>query len=458
MESIWKHNLEMPQKKALPKSMQVNTLIIGAGMAGVLTAYFLQKKGIEVMVVEANNIASGQTQNTTAKITSQHGILYDKLIKKAGRKRAKFYAMANEEAIRLYKQIIEEEKIDCDFEEKPAYLYTTSTEKIETLNKEVDAAKSLGIDATFIEGNKITELPFKVEGAACFEKQAQFHPLKFIRHLAEKLVIYENTKVLSVNAHIVTTNKGKIQAENIVFATHYPITNVPGFYFLRQHQERSYVAALKEVNELNGMYYGIDEGGLSFRSRGDTLLLGGGNHRTGKCMSDSIGNNDSIIGYSYLRRMASKYYPDQEEITVWSAQDCMPHDEMPFIGKYSAFRPYWYVATGFKKWGMTFSMVSAMILSSRICEEKSMYEKTFSPQRFLVRAGIKNFFIDLLESIKGLSKGLFSKKEKRCSHMGCRLNWNNEEDSFDCPCHGSRYSKEGNLLDNPAQIDLIEKE
>lgn len=458
MESIWKHNLEMPQKNELPKNMQVNTLVIGAGMTGVLTAYFLQKKGIEVTVVEAKSIASGQTQNTTAKITSQHDLFYDKFIKKAGRKRAKFYATANEEAIRLYKQIIEEEKIDCDFEEKPAYLYTTNASQIETLKNEARAAKSLGIDATFIEGNKITELPFKVEGAVCFEKQAQFHPLKFIRHLAEKLVIYENTKVLSVNAHIVTTNKGKIQAENIVFATHYPITNVPGFYFLRQHQERSYVVALKGVKELNGMYYGIDEGGLSFRSRGDTLLLGGGNHRTGKCMHDSIGNNDSIIGYSYLRRMASKYYKSQEEITVWSAQDCMPHDEISFIGKYSAFRPYWYVATGFKKWGMTSSMVSAMILSSRICEEKSMYEKTFSPQRFLVKAGIKNFFIDLLESIKGLSKGLFSKKEKRCSHMGCRLNWNNEEDSFDCPCHGSRYSKEGSLLDNPAQMDLIEKE
>lgn len=458
MESIWKHNLEMPQKNELPKNMQVNTLVIGAGMTGVLTAYFLQKKGIEVTVVEAKSIASGQTQNTTAKITSQHDLFYDKFIKKAGRKRAKFYATANEEAIRLYKQIIEEEKIDCDFEEKSAYLYTTDATQIETLKNEAKAAKSLGIDATFINGDKITELPFRIEGAVCFEKQAQFHPLKFICHLAETLTIYENTKVLSVNGHMVTTDKGKIQAENIVFATHYPITNVPGFYFLRQHQERSYVVALKGVKELNGMYYGIDEGGLSFRSRGDTLLLGGGAHRTGICMCKNGKVIRSKIGYTYLKEMAQKYYKDHEEVAVWSAQDCMPHDEMSFIGKYSIFRPNWYVATGFKKWGMTSSMVSAMILSSKICEEKSMYEKTFSPQRFLFRAGIKNFLIDLLESIKGLSKGLFSRKEKRCSHMGCKLEWNNEEDSFDCPCHGSRYSKDGNLLDNPAQMDLTEKE
>lgn len=458
MESIWKHNLEMPQKNELPKNMQVNTLVIGAGMAGVLTAYFLQKKGIEVMVVEAKSVASGQTQNTTAKITSQHDIFYDKFIKKAGRKRAKFYAIANEEAIRLYQKIIEEEKIDCDFEEKSAYLYTTDASQIETLKNEARAAKSLGIDATYINGDKITELPFRVEGAVCFEKQAQFHPLKFIRHLAEILTMYENTKVLSVNGHTVTTDKGKIQAENIVFATHYPITNVPGFYFLRQHQERSYVVALKHVKELNGMYYGIDEGGLSFRSQGNTLLLGGGAHRTGICMCKNGNVIRSNIGYTYLKEMAQKYYKDQEEIAVWSAQDCMPHDEMSFIGKYSIFRPYWYVATGFKKWGMTSSMVSAMILSGKICEEKSIYEKTFSPQRFLFRAGIKNFLIDLLESIKGLSKGLFSRKEKRCSHMGCKLEWNNEEDSFDCPCHGSRYSKDGNLLDNPAQMDLTEKE
>lgn len=454
MESIWKYNVKLPHKNVLPKNMEVNTLVIGAGIAGLLTAYFLQKKGVEVIVVEAKTIASGQTGNTTAKITSQHDLCYEKMIRKAGRKRAKAYAMANEEAIFLYKQIVEEENIDCDFCEKPAYLYTTSENNIEILQKETEAAKSLGIKAKYVEGKNLDELPFEVCGAVCFENQAQFHPLKFVRHLAEKLVVYENTKVLSVSGHKIRTNKGTIIAENIVFATHYPITNVPGFYFLRQHQERSYVVALQNDKELNGMYYSMDEDGLSLRSEKDILLLGGGAHRTGKCLCHNGEKGQSKYGYEFLRNIKERYFSEKKEISAWSAQDCMPHDEMAFIGKYSIFRPYWYVATGFKKWGMTQAMVSAMILSSKICEERSIYEKTFSPQRFLLWAGIKNFLVDLWESVKGLVTGVFARKDRRCAHMGCKLHWNAEEESFDCACHGSRFSKRGEIIDNPAQMDL----
>lgn len=457
MESIWKHNLDMPKKDPLKKGMQVNTLIIGAGMAGILTAYLLKQRGVEAIIIEAKSIASGQTENTTAKITCQHDIFYDKMLQKAGKRRAKSYAMANEEAIRIFEQIIRKENIDCDFEKKPAYLYTRNENMIENLKKEAKTAKNIGIYAKYVEGSNITDLPFEVKGAVCFENQAQFHPLKFIKHLADTLEIYENTKALSVKGHIVYTNKGTIRAENIVFTTHYPFTNVPGFYFLRQHQERSYVLALESDKELGGMYYSVDENGLSLRSAGNAILLGGGAHRTGKCICQYNDVEKEKYGYTFLKKIAEKYYKDAKIITQWAAQDCMPHDEIPFIGKYSIFRPYWYVATGFKKWGMTSSMVSAMILSNQISGSTCIYEETFTPQRFLIRAGIKNFLIDLGESIMGLSKGLFSKKERRCPHMGCRLEWNNEEDSWDCPCHGSRFDKKGDLKDNPAQIDLTNK-
>lgn len=457
MESIWKHNLEISERQTLEHETKVGTLIIGAGMAGILTAYLLKQRGINAVIVEAKTIASGQTGNTTAKITSQHDLFYDKLIQKAGKNRAKAYAMANEEAIRIFEQIVRKEKIDCDFEKKPSYLYTVDEKRIMELQKEAKAAKSLGIEAAFVKGDKITELPFEVMGAVCFENQAQFHPLRFIKYLAEKLTIYENTKVLSVKEHTVVTNQGTIHADNIIFACHYPITNVPGFYFLRQHQEGSYVLALKSDKELNGMYYSIDENGLSLRSAEGALLLGGGAHRTGKCICHCSDMEREKYGYTFLTRKAGQYYDSAREIARWAAQDCMPHDEIPFIGKYSVFRPYWYVASGFKKWGMTSSMVSAMLLTSQICGECNAYEAAFSPQRLLIRAGIKNFLTDVGESIRGLSKGMFSGKERRCKHMGCRLEWNNEEDSWDCPCHGSRYDKNGELLDNPAQLDLPEK-
>lgn len=458
MESLWNSEVKLPKRKVLARNRNVQTVVIGAGLTGILTAYFLKKKGQEVIVVEADKIASGQTSNTTAKITSQHGLIYEKLCKNIGQKKAGLYAHANEEAVEMYAKIIEKEEIACDFERLPALLYTVCDEKVPQLCKEAETAKNLGIDAKFVEGSKIKELPFEIKGAVRFEKQAQFHPLKFIKHLAAGLEIYEHTKVLSVRGHVVVTDKGNITADHIVFASHYPFLNLPGLYFLRQHQERSYVLALNGIPELSAMYYSVDEGGISFRSAGNNLLLGGGGHRTGKNMMQCTCKEREKIGYSYLRKEVQKYYPDAIEETAWSAQDCMPHDEIPLIGKYSVFRPYWYVATGFKKWGMTTAMIAAILISDQITQKANPYEKVFSPQRFLPKAAFKNLLLDIGESIKGLSLGLFAGKERRCPHMGCRLEWNEEESTWDCPCHGSRFDREGKLIDNPAQINLTDKE
>ncbi len=511
MESIWKRDVRLHERKALGQEKdsvrKVQNLVIGAGMAGILTAYFLKERGQEVLVVEAGRIAGGQTEKTTAKITSQHGMIYEKLLRKCGQQRALGYARANEEAIALYEQVIREERIPCYFQRCPAYLYTVREEGITLLKEEARAAAALGIDAVFLDKNvlewdapgeccsgepELQDLPFQVKAAVRFNNQARFHPLEFIRHLAAKLEICENTKVLAVKRHTVFTDKGRIQAENIVFATHYPFINIPGFYFLRQHQERSYVLALQGEGvpaKLSGIYYGIDKGAISLRSADGKLLFGGGGHRTGKrkpgtysvskpqcsecedrkkgrdsggmqekIKEDMVGDvSGSMVGYNYLRSVKAQYYPEATEYTSWSAQDCMSHDGIPFIGKYSAFRSYWHVATGFHKWGMTASMVAAGIISDRICGKENPYQKVFSPQRLLVRAGIGKLCTDIGESIAGLTKGLFGKKARRCRHLGCHLNWNPEEESWDCPCHGSRFEKDGRLIDNPAQRDLERK-
>lgn len=444
MQSLWSSTTNISPRKVFEGERKVQNVVIGAGMAGILTAYFLQKEGLEVIVLEAGQIACGQTKNTTAKITSQHGLIYDGMIRKVGKERAEGYAMANEAAIKAFCEIIRKENISCEFEMLPSCLYSTEAAGKERLKKEAQAATALGLKAYFCDRDKQLELPFPVSGVVCFEKQAQFHPLKFIKHLAQDLEIYEDTNVLSVNGHKLTTNRGDIHAENIIFATHYPFINMPGFYFLRQHQERSYVLALEGKGvpaKLAGMYYGIDKDGLSFRSAEGRLLLGGGSCRTGKPQ----------MGFTYLRHMAGEYYPQAKESTCWAAQDCMPHDKIPFIGRYSVTRPYWYVATGFQKWGMSSSMVAAMIIRDMIMERDNPYEKVFVPQRLLVRAGFQNLCVDLGESILGLTKGFLGKKEKRCRHMGCHLVWNEEEKSWDCPCHGSRFGEDGMLLDNPAR-------
>lgn len=462
MQSLWSETAQIAARETLQGDISVENVVIGAGMAGILTAYFLQKSGKQVIVLEADRIAGGQTKNTTAKLTSQHGLIYYNLLKKAGKDRARGYAMANESAINAYEELIKKEGISCDFERLPSFLYTTQPSGMRVLWQEAHVAKMLGISARFMESVNVGELPFPIKAAVCFENQAQLHPLKLIQELAPKLSIYENTNVLSVKKHQIqyqsltgtksenrSQTTGTITAQNIIFAAHYPFLNVPGFYFIRQHQERSYVLALEgglTPQKLSGMYYGIDEGGLSFRSADGILLLGGGSYRTGKksCHCEHV-------GYSYLRKQAREYYPNAEEKAYWAAQDCMPHDCIAFIGKYSIFRPYWYVATGFQKWGMTTAMVAAQLISDRICGRENPYENVFSPQRWLLRAGIKNLCVDIGESTAGLTKGLFGDKTSRCTHMGCHLEWNEEEQSFDCPCHGSRFDKEKQVIDNPAQ-------
>lgn len=450
MESLWKKQL----KRALPKNgmsraAQVldkhwDVIVIGAGLAGLLSAYYLQEAGKKVLVLEAKGIASGQTEGTTAKITSQHGLKYSQLIKSVGAKKARMYARANEDAIGEYERLIEEKGISCEFERGPAYLYTV--EKTSQLQKEAAAAKFLGVDAFF---TKETELPFSVTGAVCFRNQAQFSPLEFVRYLADNLEILEHTPVLRIRGNRVFTKEGVLTGDKIVVATHYPFRNLPGFYFLRQHQERSYVLALSGCDRLNGMYYGVDQDGLSFRQAGEFLLLGGGSHRTGQ---KGCGG-----AYDKLRQAAKRFYPAAKEVARWSAQDCMPHDGIPFIGKYSVFTPNLYVATGFQKWGMTTSMVAAMILREELQGRKHPYGKVFCPQRMNFRAAIGNFLVDVGESVKGLSKGFFGKRSRRCPHLGCQLVWNFNERSWDCPCHGSRFDEAGKLIDNPAQMDVGRK-
>ncbi|MDE6025839.1 MAG: FAD-dependent oxidoreductase [Lachnospiraceae bacterium] len=478
MESIWSKTTKIQERPALSSDLSVETAVIGGGMAGILIAFFLQQKGRKVIVLEADRIGGGQTRNTTAKITSQHGLTYEKLIRKYGTEKAGLYARANEEAIQKYQDIIEENNIDCDFERLPSYLY--STRERHKLEREAEAAAELGLPATYVE---TVPLPFSTVGAVCFENQAQFHPLKFLKEISKKLEIFEKTMVYSVKGHKIVTNWGTVNAENIVFATHYPFPLVPGCYFLRQHQERSYIVAFSGIKKLDGMYYSIDKAGLSIRSAGDWTLLGGGAHRTGE--------NESGGSYASIRAQAKKYMPQGKEVAHWSAQDCKTHDQLPLIGSYSRFRPYWYVATGFEKWGMTFSMISAMIISDRICGTENPYQKLFSPQRFHPLISACDLMIDVGISVRGLLTGYHvwtCMKEKdlenghggivrkgfrryasyrdeagnihrisiRCPHMGCELLWNPDELSWDCPCHGSRFDCDGNLIDNPAQKDKKE--
>ena len=271
MSSIWEQTVRREDRPPLAGDIQVQAVVIGGGMAGILTAKELAGRGVHTVVLEAGRLGGGQTGRTTAKITAQHGMIYQGLILHFGKEKARQYALANQRAVERYRGMIEQAGVLCDFQTCPAYLYSRLA--AEPLEREEEACRRLGLSVGFTTQ---TTLPFPVKAALRMEGQALFHPLKFLHWAAEGLTVYEDTPVTAVRGDEVLTPKGKVRAEHIVFAAHYPFVNLPGFYFTRLHQERSYAVALKGTGELDGAYYGVDPGGLSLRPFGSMVLLGGG--------------------------------------------------------------------------------------------------------------------------------------------------------------------------------------
>lgn len=477
MESIWSKETKLKKREKLEKDISTDTVIIGAGMAGILTGYMLKQEGIENIIIDAGRICSGQTKNTTAKITSQHGVIYSKIEKFYGEEYARQYAAANQEAIEEYKTIIATNNIDCDFETKDAVLYAKNS--LEELIEEEKSAKKAGIDCTLTSD---VNLPFRVKGGLIFKNQAQFSPLKFVSEIIDKLTIYENTKATKIVGGTVYTENFRIHAKHIVVASHYPFINFPAMYFLRISSERSYVIALKNTNcKTDKMCIGADKDSLSLRRYNDLILLGGASHRTGVSSQSNP--------FDVLTKRAKELFPKSEIAARWSAQDCITLDGIPYIGKFSSKNPNIYIATGFNKWGMTSSMVSAKIISSMICKKECSYSDVFSPQRFSLPACMEQICKNTIETVKGfishiklstitiqnLKRGTGSEVIYRgrnlgaykddngtiylvslvCPHLKCKLKWNSATKTWDCPCHGSRYSYTGELIDNPAQKSSI---
>ena len=430
MRSLWKATASLPEFPELVGDVRTDVLIVGGGIAGILTAYLLHEKGVKYVLVEKGRICSGTTGNTTAKITFQHGLIYDKILKSDGTEAARKYLAANRAAFDKYAELCG--KTDCDYEIKDNYVYSTDDRR--KLEKEVEALEKIGYIADLCEN---VPLPVKTVGAVKFPDQAQFNPLKFLSSVAEGLNIYENTFVREMRGNTAVTDKGKIRADTVIAATHFPFINKHGSYFLKLYQHRSYVIALENAQDVNGMYVDECDTGLSFRNYEGLLLLGGGGHRTGK-----KGGN-----WAELRAFAAKKYPDSREKHFWATQDCMSLDGIPYIGRYSAKTHGFYVASGFNKWGMTGSMTAAMLLSDMILGKRNGFASVFDPSRSIVKPQL---FINGAEAVCNL----LTPSKKRCPHLGCALKWNEAERSWDCPCHGSRFTEHGRVLDNPANGDL----
>ncbi len=391
-----------------------------------MCAYQLSRRGVNCILVEADRLCGGITKNTTAKVTVQHGLVYQKLEKRFGQERTQMYLKANQAALDEYCRICQ--AIDCDWQEQDTYVYSLTDRK--KLEKELESLGRIGYRADFQEK---PPLPIPTAGAVRFPNQAQFHPLKFAAGIVPGLKLYEGTRVRELAPRTAITAHGTITAEKIIVATHFPMLNKHGSYFLKLYQHRSYVTALQNAPALSGMYVDEADKGMSFRSYQNLLLVGGGGHRTGKPGGS----------WTELERFATVHYPGAQIVFRWAAQDCMTLDSVPYIGRYSDSTTGLYVATGFNKWGMTSSMVSAMLLADLVTGQHSPYEEVFSPSRSILRPQLAVNAFEAVSSLLTISK-------KRCPHMSCALKWNPQEHSWDCPCHGSRFTADGRLLDNPA--------
>lgn len=429
MNSIWQNDFDLSVRDSLRGDISTDVAIVGGGICGILCAYMLSRSGVDCVVLDMEKVCSSVTANTTAKITLQHGLIYNKIIKRYGLEYARLYYESQKNALCKFGELAQ--SIDCDYGECNSYVYSVNDPKI--IQDEADALNKIGCNA---EVTKETQLPFEVSGAVKVKNQAKFHPLKFVSHIAKDLKIFENTKVLEIRDNVAITKNGKIYAKSFIVASHFPFINKHGAYFLKMFQHRSYVLALKNAHEIKDMYVDEASGGLSFRSYKDTLILGGGGHRTGQKGGS----------WKELEEFAQKYYPSSQIIQKWSTQDCMTLDNIPYIGRYSKSTPNLYVATGFNKWGMSSSMTSALILSDMICGRKNDYADVYFPSRTILHPQLA---INAFESVKNL----LTPTVPRCPHMGCALKYNREEHSWDCACHGSRFDENGKILNNPSQHD-----
>lgn len=428
-QSIWKEFSNIKEFPSLDGDRRCDVLVIGGGLAGILTAHFLKEAGVDCLLVEGSRILSGVTANTTAQITAQNELQYSKMAK-SGAFKAQRFLQANLWAVEKYKEMAK--GIDCDFEIKDSYVFTlTDTKKIE---EEIDVLEALGYKAGFVDS---LPLPLDIQGAYVFPKQAQFNPLKFAGTLAEKLNIFENTFVREIKDMTAFSDKGNIKAKKIVIATHFPFINCSGFYFVKMYQQRSYVIALEDGPDFDGMYVDQEDYGMYFRNYKNYLLVGGGDHRTGKKGGS----------FEELRNFAKTYYPRCEEKFHWATQDCITLDGVPYIGRYSKPLSEVYVATGFNEIGMTGAMLSARVLTEMISDKDSEYAELFNPARSVLKAQL---FFNLGETVLNL----LSPTPKRCTHLGCGLKWNPSEHTWDCPCHGSRYDEHGKVIENPAMKNL----
>lgn len=487
--SIWLETAgASPDWPALDGDLDVDVAVVGAGIAGLLSAVLLSEAGLRVAVVEADRVGAGVTGFSTAKVTSQHGLHYRRLARRHGMTAARTYGEANQAGLDEIARVVDEHDIDCAFTRAAAYVYATTDDERRQVEREADVSSRAGLPSHLTTE---TELPFPIRAALRFDGQAHVQPVELCRGLAEVVTrlggeVFERTRAVSLDDGVpsrLRTDRGDVHASWIVLATQLPFV-YRGLYFATNAPRRSYAVAVElDAPPVAGMYLSAGEPIRSLRptGHGRSMLVGGEGHKVGQ-------DPDERLHYQQLIEWAQDHFDVRAITHRWSAQDFMPVDAIPFIGAVPMTRRL-LVMTGFQKWGFTTAGAAARILCDRVVGTDNPWRRLFDAGRVPVRGADElvrenanvavHILSDRLAALRTRSRpelepgegtlmqqglravavardddGHLHTLDATCPHLGCTVRWNTAERSWDCPCHGSRFAVDGSLLQGPAKSDL----
>jgi glycine/D-amino acid oxidase-like deaminating enzyme len=445
VRSLWFEGRERASRPPLAEDLSVDVAVVGAGIVGLTTALLLEREGASVAVLEMRHVAAGATGYNTAKLSSLHGLTYAGLAQKHGTENARAYGEANEAGIARVFELADELGIDCDLARKPNLTYTEDAAELDQIREEARVARELGLPASYVEE---ADLPFAIAGAVRFEDQAEFHPVKYVDGLAGAIrgPIHEDTRVTGLDSGRVKTARGSgVTAEHVVVATHLSFLD-RGLYFARCHPERSYIVAGRASGPPGGMYLSTESPSHSIRAHGDWLLVGGESHKTGQA--------DAAERYERLEAWARERFGLEPELR-WATQDQMPVDDVPYVGRHDPVSRGLWVATGFKKWGLAMGTAAAELLTAQVMGREHRWAEVFDPNRIRARASAPAFVKENANVAMRFAGDRVAKRgNPRCTHLGCLLDWNAAESTWDCPCHGSRFAETGEVIEGPATRPL----
>jgi glycine/D-amino acid oxidase-like deaminating enzyme/nitrite reductase/ring-hydroxylating ferredoxin subunit len=483
-QSLWLKTAKRSPFPALRRDLEVDVAVIGGGIAGITAALLLKREGMSVAVLEAYRVGAGVTGANTAKASALQGTVYSTIRRRHGADGAGDYAAASLAGVGLIETLAREERIDCDLHRRDAFTFAAKDSERGSVESEAEAAREAGLRAELVED---ADLPFETAGAVRLPDQIEFHPVKYTRGLAAAVHgdgshVFENTRVVGVDdddpCRLQTAAGRTVTADRVVVATHYPLLD-RGVFFARLEPMRSYCIAARIRGELpQGMSISAGSPTRSVRSWGDLLIVGGEGHSAGarKATPDRFSN---------LEEYARRHWDVQKVTHRWSAQDPIPYDHLPIVGRYTPRTSRLFVSSGYMKWGLSGAGFGALLLRDLLTGRDNPWAERFAPTRFNLRSTPKlaqmnakvgvEFFGDRVipartGSAKGVPKGearvvrdRFGKTgvfraddgtvhavSLRCTHLGCLCRWNDAERSWDCPCHGSRFDVDGTVLEGPA--------